>query len=91
MITMAFVVQIVTESILQNKYVLFYDPELDDDDTYTLVVVDQVKEAKKFDTIQDALAYCSQICPNPPKLWRDTNLDYRPLVVSVNVRFIEVA
>lgn len=87
---MAFIVQVVTESILKGKYILFYDPELDDDNTYTLVVVDEVKEAKRFDTVQDALVYCSQVCPNPPKLWYDLKQEYRPLVVSINVRFIEV-
>lgn len=87
---MAFVIQVVSECVLQHKYVLMYDPELDDDDTYMLTVVDKIQEAKKFDTAQEALAYCCQDCPNPPKIWYDQKLTYRPLIVALNVRFIEV-
>jgi hypothetical protein len=87
---MAFIVQVVTECPLKDKYLLMYDPELDDDETYTLVVVDQLREAKRFDTVGEAVEYCSQVCPNPPKLWYDQSLEYRPLIVSLNFRFIEV-
>lgn len=87
---MAFIVQVVSECVLKGKYVAYYNPELDDDDTYELVVVDFPKEAKKFATMTEALEYLSQECPNPPKIWRDQKLEYRPLIVSLNVRFIEV-
>jgi len=86
-----YAIQIVEGSFtLAGKYVLEYNPRLDDDETYLLTVVDEISEAKQFDTVNEAINYAAQECPNPPKFWMNGKEGYRPLIMAVQVNFVPV-
>ena len=53
---------------LSGWYVKEYDPRVDWDMQYTLIVCDDIKEAKIFIDPGEAHEYYRQVCPNYPKL-----------------------
>jgi hypothetical protein len=53
---------------LSGMYILDYNPRVDFDMNYTLVVCDQPEEAKIFDSAEEAHKYYLQVCPNHPTL-----------------------
>lgn len=53
---------------LSGMYVQEYDPRVDFDLNYTLIVVDNPVEAKVFTDPGEASEYYRQVCPNIPTL-----------------------
>lgn len=63
---------------LFGNYVREYNPRLDSEETYLLIVVTDIEDAKRFDTEQEALMYYHQVSPNRPR-WEHTGLPNKPL------------
>ena len=53
---------------LSGMYIKEYNPRVDWDMKYTLIVCDDIKEAKLFIDEGEAYEYYRQVCPNCPKL-----------------------
>jgi hypothetical protein len=53
---------------LDGMYVQYFNPRVDWDMQYTLIVCDTPHEARVFISQAEALAYYQQVCPNAPTL-----------------------
>jgi len=75
---------------LSGMYVQEYDPRVDFDMNFTLIVCDDIKEAKLFIDEGEAHEYFRQVCPNHPTL--SNGNPNRPLtcwhvqLIPVNIR-----
>jgi hypothetical protein len=75
---------------LDGMYVQYYNPRVDWDMQYTLIVCDTPHEARVFVSQAEAMAYYQQVCPNAPTL---PNLDgdaNRPLT-SFHAEIVPIA